>query len=212
VRAVFSAVSIYAQRDPSCAFIAYDPCLINAARWDALFIDDYICHGPRVEASPIAALLDELSVPASPAATPTATATPTPTVAVACIGDCNHDGAVTVEELIVGVNMVLGNVPLSRCPEFETPVHGLDVTGLVQAASKALYGCELGCWEDAECTAPAYCAKPAGDCTGAGQCTLRPTVFCLIVLPVCGCDGQNYQSNCVAAYSGVNVAHDGDCP
>ena len=51
--------------------------------------------------------------------TPTATATPThsgaaPTpVSGPCIGDCNSDGQVTVDEILTMVNIALGNAPLS---------------------------------------------------------------------------------------------------
>ena len=46
---------------------------------------------------------------------PTPTATPPP----ACVGDCNGNGTVTVNELIVGVNIALGNQPASTCPAFD---------------------------------------------------------------------------------------------
>ena len=41
--------------------------------------------------------------------TPTPTAAPTP-IPPLCIGDCNGDGTVTVDELITGVNMALGTI------------------------------------------------------------------------------------------------------
>src|SRR6185295_15034100 len=34
-------------------------------------------------------------------------------------GDCNDDGAVTVDELITGVNIALASLPLSTCPQFD---------------------------------------------------------------------------------------------
>ena len=52
--------------------------------------------------------------------TPTPTPTPSPTPGVpACIGDCTGDGAVSVEELIKGINMVLGLLPLDACMAFQ---------------------------------------------------------------------------------------------
>ena len=41
-----------------------------------------------------------------------------PVLAV-CTGDCNSNGEVTVDELIVGVNIALGNAQLNTCPSFE---------------------------------------------------------------------------------------------
>src|SRR5262249_38553836 len=37
-------------------------------------------------------------------------------------GDCNGDGQVTIDELILGVNIALGTEPISACPAFDT--HG----------------------------------------------------------------------------------------
>lgn len=42
------------------------------------------------------------------------------TVLAACGGDCSGDGEVTVNELILGVNIVLGNTALGQCPAFDT--------------------------------------------------------------------------------------------
>src|SRR5579862_9660539 len=45
----------------------------------------------------------------------TAAPTPTGTGSTSCIGDCNHDGAVTVDELLTLVNIAEGTVALSVC-------------------------------------------------------------------------------------------------
>src|SRR5262249_10312601 len=37
-----------------------------------------------------------------------------------CVGDCNDDGAVAVNELVSGVGVSLGSLPLSACPAFDT--------------------------------------------------------------------------------------------
>jgi hypothetical protein len=58
-------------------------------------------------------------------ATSTATPTPTPTVPAVCVGDCNGNGAVAVDDIITMVNIALGsNTDLATCP------HGLppDIT------------------------------------------------------------------------------------
>jgi sugar lactone lactonase YvrE len=59
-----------------------------------------------------------------------------------CPGDCNGSGMVTIDELTLGVNMALGQRPLSACP----PLNILEdtritVSELVDAVDKALEGC-----------------------------------------------------------------------
>ena len=39
---------------------------------------------------------------------------------LACTGDCDGDGDVTVAELMTGVNIVLGRAAMSTCPEFDS--------------------------------------------------------------------------------------------
>jgi YD repeat-containing protein len=64
---------------------------------------------------------------------------------VVCIGDCGNDGAVTVEELIRGVNIALGIAPLSDCSQFDAD-HSMDVTveELIQGVNIALSRCPGG--------------------------------------------------------------------
>jgi len=60
----------------------------------------------------------------------------------ACGGDCDGDGAVTVNELLIGVNIALGAQPIAQCPSFDSNGDG-DVTldELIQATLRALNGC-----------------------------------------------------------------------
>ncbi|MGH7788444.1 MAG: hypothetical protein ACRERC_16360 [Candidatus Binatia bacterium] len=75
--------------------------------------------------------------PLTPSPTPTITATPG-----GCVGDCNGSGTVTVNELIVGVNISLGNQPVSACPAFDPNHSGtVTVTELIQAVNNSLNGC-----------------------------------------------------------------------
>jgi hypothetical protein len=79
-----------------------------------------------------------------PTATPTPTPSPTPSVTPVppCLGDCNADGTVTVDELIKGVNIALGTQRLSACTQFDGNGDGVvTVDELVKAVSKALNGC-----------------------------------------------------------------------
>lgn len=55
-----------------------------------------------------------------------------------CVGDCDQDGAVTVDEIVLLVNIVLGATPLSSCPTLTMPP---DVTDVVGAIDAALKGC-----------------------------------------------------------------------
>lgn len=71
--------------------------------------------------------------------TRTATTTPTPTP---CAGDCGSDDKVTIEELIRGVTIALGDAHLSECRSFDTSGDGqVTVDELIAAVSNALYGC-----------------------------------------------------------------------
>ncbi len=60
-----------------------------------------------------------------------------------CVGDCNNDGEVTVDELITGVNIALGTMPLSVCPSFDSSADGqVTVDELVFCVHEAVTGCE----------------------------------------------------------------------
>ncbi len=83
---------------------------------------------------------DTADVVELPAASPT-TQTPTPTPP-RCGGDCNGDGRVLINELIVGVNIALDTQPLSACPAFDTGGDGrVTVNELVTAVTHALTSC-----------------------------------------------------------------------
>lgn len=82
----------------------------------------------------------------APTPTPTLTpqpATPTPTPhAVACGGDCNGSGDVTVDELLKIVNIVLGTSELSSCPAGDGNHDGsITIDEIVIAVNNALSGC-----------------------------------------------------------------------
>lgn len=60
-----------------------------------------------------------------------------------CVGDCNRDGRVTVDELVRGVNLALG-APTAECPTFDRNADGLvTIDELVGAVNSALNGCSL---------------------------------------------------------------------
>jgi sugar lactone lactonase YvrE len=63
-------------------------------------------------------------------------------VQAACCGDCNGDGEVMVDEVMRGVNIVLGSAPLDQCPEYDVTGTGdISVAELVRAVKAALHGC-----------------------------------------------------------------------
>jgi hypothetical protein len=59
-----------------------------------------------------------------------------------CACDCDGDGHVTVEELVVAVNIALGQLPLAACPAADRNGDSLvTVDEIVIAVSAALQGC-----------------------------------------------------------------------
>jgi len=59
-----------------------------------------------------------------------------------CVGDCDGSLSVSVDELVFGVNIALGEADLAACPEFDADSNDLvTVDELVQAVNSALEGC-----------------------------------------------------------------------
>lgn len=59
-----------------------------------------------------------------------------------CVGDCNEDGVVTVDEILLGVSIALGAAPMSVCPSYDVDSNGaLTVDELISAVDGALRGC-----------------------------------------------------------------------
>jgi uncharacterized repeat protein (TIGR01451 family) len=98
---------------------------------------------PRATKSPnpieVATETPTVTPSASPTSTPAATRTETPHP---CIGDCNADGEVSIDELITLVNIDLGTLPFVECPAGDGNNDG-DVTidEILRAVNAALYGC-----------------------------------------------------------------------
>jgi hypothetical protein len=77
----------------------------------------------------------------TPTATPTSTPTATPT-SIPCVGDCDANHQVTVDELVTGASMTLGSAQRDLCPAFDCSGNGRVTIGcVVQAADAALNGC-----------------------------------------------------------------------
>src|SRR5438309_1485406 len=65
-----------------------------------------------------------------------------PTEAQVCTGDCNADGNVTVDEIIRGVDIALGVLQLTDCPNFDRDDNGkVTIDEVITAVDVALQGC-----------------------------------------------------------------------
>jgi ice-binding like protein len=84
------------------------------------------------------------ATPGEATSTPTRTSTPiaaTPTP-ISCVGDCNGNGSVTIDELIKGVNIILETQPLTACPQFDANDSGtVSVNELIMGINNALGHC-----------------------------------------------------------------------
>jgi hypothetical protein len=61
---------------------------------------------------------------------------------VACVGDCNDDGIVAVNEIITGVNIALGSAAIDVCPAFDrNGDERVDISELIAGVANLLYGC-----------------------------------------------------------------------
>ena len=82
-----------------------------------------------------------------PTATPTANATETPTgpTTASCVGDCNDDGSVGIDELVRGVNIALGDSAATSCAALDADGSGsVTIEELLRAVNAALSGCGTG--------------------------------------------------------------------
>lgn len=81
----------------------------------------------------------QTETPAMPSPTKTPETQPTPS---ACPGDCNGDGQVTIEEIIVGVSIALESDFINRCPSLDHDGDQLvTIEELIRAVNAALLGC-----------------------------------------------------------------------
>jgi hypothetical protein len=64
------------------------------------------------------------------------------TVSQACPGDCNGNHEVTVDELLTGISVALGNVPMDQCPAIDANGDGtVTIDELLAGVINALSGC-----------------------------------------------------------------------
>jgi hypothetical protein len=59
-----------------------------------------------------------------------------------CVGDCNGDGTVTVDEILTMVSIALGNADVSTCSAGDANRDGrITVDEILTAVNNALNGC-----------------------------------------------------------------------
>ncbi len=62
-----------------------------------------------------------------------------------CSGDCGGTAAVGLNDILTGVNIVLGAGPLAQCPTLDTDANGeIHIDELVRAVTQPPMGCRLG--------------------------------------------------------------------
>lgn len=107
--------------------------------------------------------------------------------ALACTGDCNGSGGVTIEELVQGVSIALGNATTAACPAFDGNGSGdVTVEELVAAVGAALDGCPATPTAEAETptvspteAAPTPTSPPSDTATPTATPTSGPFMpFC----------------------------------
>ena len=84
----------------------------------------------------------ETDTPPPDTPTPMDDLTATPTPGAGCVGDCNGDQSVAIDELITSLLIALGNDPLAVCPAADADGDGMVIVNdLVQAVNSSLNGC-----------------------------------------------------------------------
>ena len=87
------------------------------------------------------------SATSTPSASATGTATPTPSATPAapappCVGDCDNSGGVTIDDLVIMINIALEQQPLSACPAADADRSG---TTTIQEILLAVNNAQKGC-------------------------------------------------------------------
>jgi len=100
-----------------------------------------VSDAPRYADSPVYTAIVTNVPPAPVSPSPTASPAPTPTPRP-CAGDCNHDGRVTVDEIVHAVDMSLRDTDPTDCEEADGNGDGkVSVAELISAVRSGLQGC-----------------------------------------------------------------------
>lgn len=99
--------------------------------------------GAMLAAKTVTVVAGAIGPTATATPAPATSPTPTPTSAPAvCVGDCDGSGAVSVDELISGVNVALGDTPVTACAALDGNGTGVvTVDEVLAAVNAALNGC-----------------------------------------------------------------------
>ncbi len=101
--------------------------------------------GSTATSTPSITLTPTLTPTVPPGSTETSTPEPTPTIGTLnCVGDCNGDAEVSINELIAAVNIALGNAPYDSCANADADGdEEIHINDLIAAVNSALQGCPL---------------------------------------------------------------------
>jgi hypothetical protein len=88
--------------------------------------------------------------------------------AALCGGDCNGNGRVSVDELVTGVRVTLGEADVAECPAIFCDSGPLQIQCIVDAVGNALRGCPRD--ECAECFSPCFPDPHSPDCPCPESC------------------------------------------
>jgi len=71
-----------------------------------------------------------------------------------CVGDCDGTGTVVINELVLGVNIVLGHQPASACLAFANSLGVVGIAQIIQGVNNAMNGCvpDSACDDHNPCT------------------------------------------------------------
>jgi hypothetical protein len=89
-----------------------------------------------------------------------------PSAAQTCVGDCMGEGRVSISDLILAVNIVLGVAPLDQCPSLGPAPVGID--RLILSVNNALCDCSM-------CPTPPPPRTSTATATAAATATHTPT-------------------------------------
>ncbi|HSQ00453.1 MAG TPA: hypothetical protein VL049_24800 [Candidatus Dormibacteraeota bacterium] len=90
-----------------------------------------------------------------------------------CVGDCAGDGAVTINDLILGVSIALGTAPVSACRAFANAEDEVTISQLILGVNNALDGCPPPV-ATATATATATAAAATATITATATATAPP--------------------------------------
>lgn len=101
-----------------------------------------------------------------------------------CVGDCDGEGTVAINELILGVNIALGSADVSQCEAMDPNGNGeVSINELISAVNNALDGCPAGACGDGQVNVPGETCDDGNNFGGDGcaaNCTaedVREAVF-----------------------------------